>query len=340
MKLKNLPVYILVLFLVSCTVYREYQIEVYNPGEADIPQYAKKAAIIYRNFKYAGDTLQHYYKNDFQLVKVKNDPPGLDSILTAGCINKLAATLKANNVFEEIYTFPNNIFEQHYENRMTDLPPDLIERLTNVSESDLLIVLETYSSFFSVYPQSYDAPKSGEVISVAVWGIYDPVKKSIIERKSIIDTVFWNGYDSMGNYIKGFSLPARPEALKIAASLAGENYGKRFYADWQTVGRMYSVPPLPDFSEAAYLLEEGKVDKAIVLWEKYAGNSNGKMAINARYNLALAYELKDDLKTAQKWLDTAYRLAQQYKNSKELDMILTYKKVLNEREKIMMKLNR
>ncbi len=340
MKLKYLPVFLIVSFLFSCTVYKEYQIEVYNPGEADIPQHAKKAAIIYRNFKYTGDTLQHYYKNNFQLVKVKNDPAGLDSILTAGCINNLAGTLKANNVFDDIYIFPKNTFEQHYENRMSELPPDLIEKLTGISESDLLIVLETYSSFFSVYPQSYETPKSGEVISVAVWGIYDPVKKSITERKSMIDTVYWNGYDSMGNYINGFTLPSRTEALKIAASLAGENYGKRFYADWQTAGRMYSVPPLPDFSEAAYLFEEGEVDKAIVLWEKYAGNTNGKMAINARYNLALAYELKDDLETAQKWLDAAYRLALQYKNKEEINMILTYKKVLAEREKIMMKLDR
>ncbi len=38
------------------------------------------------------------------------------------------------------------------------------------------------------------------------------------------------------------------------------------------------------------------------LWKRYADDKNGKMAINARYNLALAYEMKDDLDTAWKWL--------------------------------------
>lgn len=333
MKTKNYSVIFLFLILASCTVYKEYPIEVYNPGDANVPPSAKKAALVYRNFKYPQDTLQHYYKNDFQLRKAKNDPENLDSLLASITLNELATELKSNYVFDDVYVFPATIFERHTAEHLTHLPPDLIQNVSQATDAGVLVVLETFSSFFSAYPQTFDTPSSGEVITVAVWGIYDAMTKESIERKTMIDTVFWNGYDDEGNYRKGYQPPPRLTALEMASSLAGENYAKRFYATWQTVNRMYSVPPLPDFSDAAFYFEEGKWDNAIALWQRYADDSNGKMAINARYNLALAYELKDDLETAQKWLNAALHLASQFRSKQDLQMILTYKKVLDDRQK-------
>jgi tetratricopeptide (TPR) repeat protein len=340
MKAKVYPIFFILLLLASCTVYKEYPIEIYKPGEANIPPSAKNAAIVYRNFKYRGDTLQNYYKNDFLLVKAKNDPKNLDSLLVTACINELATDLKSNNAFEEVYIFPTNIFERHTGEHLSELPTELIANVAQASDVELIIVLETFSSFFSTYPQTFDTPTTNEVITVAVWGIYDLVKKVNVERKTMIDTVFWNGYDDKGNYRKGYTPPPRLTALEMASALAGENYAKRFYATWQTVNRMYSVPPLPDFSDAAFYFEEGKWDQAIALWQKYADDSNGKMAINARYNLALAYELKDDLETAQKWLTAAHHLASTYKSRDDIKMILTYQKILDSRRMELLKLKR
>ena len=340
MNFRHLPAFIVLILLASCTVYKEYPIEIYKPGEANIPPSAKKAAIVYRNFKYLEDTLQHYYKNDFQLFKAKNDPENLDSLLVTACINELSTELKNNNVFEDVSIFPTTVFERHTAEHLPHLPPELTENMAQASNADLLIVLETFSSFFSTYPQTFDTPTSNEVITVAVWGIYDPVKKATIECKTMIDTAFWNGYDDQGNYRKGYTPPPRLAALEMASALAGENYAQRFYATWQTVNRMYSIPPLPDFSDAAFYFEEGKLDRAIALWQKYADDNNGKMAINARYNLALAYELKDDLDTAQKWLAAAFRLASKYKSRNDLKTILTYQKILDSRRKELSKFNR
>ena len=103
--------------------------------------------------------------------------------------------------------------------------------------------------------------------------------------------------------VKDYKAPPRLTALRIAAQMAGENYAKRFSASWKTVNRIYSIPPLPAFSQAAAYFEEGKWDQAIDLWKSYADERNGKMAINARYNIALAYEIKDNLDLASRWLE-------------------------------------
>jgi len=85
--------------LSSCTVYKEYPIDIYKPGPAAIPVDAKNIALVYRNFKFTNDTLQHYYKLDNALKKTKGDPENLDSLLAIYCLNELANKLKAHKSF-------------------------------------------------------------------------------------------------------------------------------------------------------------------------------------------------------------------------------------------------
>jgi len=335
-----LLLFIVLLFSVTgCTVYREFPIEVYQPGEILVRPDAKNVVLVYRNFKYSNDTLQNYFKSDFQLRKVRNKSANMDSILVTSCLNELSENFKNSNTFNRVEILPNTIFKKHTGEKLPPLNFDLIKQLTEATNTDLLISLETYSSFYSEHSGNYDVQKSNEVVTAAVWAIYDPLGEKLIERKAMIDTIYWNGYDSNGNYQKGFRLPPRETALKIAAQMTGENYAKRFSASWQTVNRTYSVPPLPDFSEAANYIGEGEWDKAISLWEKYAADKNGKLAISARYNLALGYEMKDDFETASKWAAAAQKLAVDYRSKEDIKMIMTYQKILEQRKKEIRQLN-
>ncbi len=338
--MKQLIYFLLIIaFFSSCTVYKEYPIDVYKPGEVSIPSDAKSVTLVYRNFKYPGDTLQQYYKDDYRLRKANVNPRKLDSILVTACLNELAKNLQSRNTFEDIKILPYGAFKRHSGNKLPVLSSDVVNQITETTHSDLLISLETFSYFFSEYSESFDNPKSNEVITANVWAVFDPTQGKIIERKALIDTIFWNGYDENGNYIRNYQLPPRETALRIASQMSGENYAKRFYASWETVKRVYSVPPLPDFDQAAYYVSEGDWDKAIPLWEKYADDKNGKLAVNARYNLALAYEMKDDIEMASRWVDSAEKLAMEYRNREELKMIISYKNILNQRKKDIAKLN-
>ncbi len=332
MKQAGLLAILFLLATVSCTVYKDYQIEVYRPGIISVPPDAQNVSIVYRNFKYTNDTLQHYYQDDFRLKRAKNDPENLDSVLVHMCTQELAKSLKENNMFNEIRIFPE-LFMLHRGDKLPALDFNMVDQITASAQTDLMISLETYSYFYSEYSQTDELPSpSNEVITAAVWAVYDPIENKLLERKTMIDTVFWNSYDNLGNYKKNTQLPPRITALKIASQMAGENYAKRFFASWQTVNRMYSVPPLPDFAEADTYVQKGEWDNAILLWKRYADDSNGKMAINARYNLALAYEMKDDLDTSEKWLMAAQQLAQDYRSKEDLKMILQYRNVLIKRK--------
>ncbi len=336
---KLIPFILAILTLASCTVYKEYPIEIYQPGVIPVPPETDNVAIVYRNFKYKNDTLQHYYQDDFRLKKAKNEPANLDSVLVNLCIEELAKNLKEKNAFNNIHIFPE-LFSLHYGEKLPALDFNTVNKIAETTDADLLVSLETYSYFYSEYSSTEQTPgKSNEVITAAIWAVYNPNTQKLIEHKAMIDTIFWNGYDNNGNYQRKSKLPPRITALKIASQLAGENYSKRFFASWQTVNRMYSVPPLPDFAAADEYVQKGEWDNAIMLWKRYADDSSGKMAINARYNLALGYEMKDDLETAQKWLIAAQQIAADYKSKEDLKMILQYRKLLAKRLNDVAKLN-
>lgn len=332
MKLRFLPALLFFVLFSSCTVYREYRIDVYKPGELIIPPQIDNVALLYRNFKYTGDTLQDFYREGMELIRAKN-PYNLDSFLVNACLNELAIHLKNQTVFKEVPVFPYHTFDRHTGENLSALPGELISRLSEDSNADLLISLETLSTFFSTHPETFDTPLTNEVVTVTVWGIYDSNKQARIEQKTMIDTIYWNGYDEEGNLQPNYDPPPRMTALELASALAGEKFARRFYATWQTESRMYSVPPLPEFSDAAFYLEEGKWDEAILLWQKYVDGQNGKMAIDARYNIALAFEMKDDLEAARKWLASAYELAKSYRSKSDLQMIHIYQKTLERRQK-------
>lgn len=330
---------LLLLSTVSCTVYKDYPIEIYTPGKIAYPANVENVAIVYRNFKYSSDTLIHYYQDDFRLKKARNDPKNLDSILVNLSMSELAKNLKEKNAFNEIRIFPE-LFEPHMGQKLPALNMEMVQQLATKTNTDLVISLETFSSFYSEYSSTAEMPtKSNEVITAAVWAVYSPFEQRLIERKTMIDTIFWNGYDASGNYNRKAKLPPRITALKIASQMVGENYSKRFFASWENVNRMYSVPPLPDFAMADEYVQKGEWDNAIMLWNRYADDSNGKMAINARYNLALGYEMKDDFDTAEKWLNAALQIATDYHSKEELKMIFEYQQLLAKRKKDILRLN-
>ena len=328
----------LIVALSSCTVYKEYSIDVYKPGKIAVPRDVKNIALIYRNFKYDNDTLQHYYNSDRILKKAKNDPKNLDSILVHFCLNELALNLKNKNLYNRIHIFPE-VFKPHSSSKLPAINFEIINKLTTETETDLVISLETFTYFYSQYSADGSSQKPREVITANVWAVYDPAVKKIIERKTMIDTLYWNTFDENGNNIKSSKLPPRTTALKIASQMAGENYSKRFFASWETVNRIYSIPPPADFETAERYLVKGDWDNAIIIWKRYAADKNGKMAIHARYNLALAYEMKDDMETAVQWLNAAQQIAADYRSKEDLKRIALYQKVLAQRKKDIERLN-
>lgn len=323
----------ILILISSCTIYREYAIEVFQPEQIKLNPEIKNAVLLSRNFKYSGDTLSGYYKSDYYLRKdMKISGQEYDSILISGCFEGFVTEITDNKTLANVSVLPPFLVKKHFGEKMAPLSTEFITNLTESTNSDILISLETLSAFYSEFSKNEDTNATSEVITAAVWTIYNPESEKEIERKSMIDTIYWNGYNDQG---QSQNLPPWKDAIAIAARIAGQNFAKRFSHSWVKAYRLYCIPPIEDFRLAAQHFEEGKWEEAMELWEKYTPSKIGRMAISARYNMALACEMTDDLDRAIDWLSQAMELAMIYKSKEDIKMILLYQNILQKRRDLL-----
>lgn len=312
----------------ACTVYRQVPIEVLRTEEVKLPLKRNAIAFIYRNFKFNKDTLQDYYLQDGVLLADRStSKQETDSLVATSCLQAAASLLNDKGISEKPVFYPYGIFPPQTGERIIPLPTDLIKKLAMPAKADYLIVLETITYFFSIDNRMESGEGFQQVKLAAVWNLYNRETGKVEDHKTITDTLYWD----LGQANKSGVTPPRKIALQQAASLMGENYAKRFYADWEKVDRMVIVPPLEDFRQAAALAEQQEWDKAAEIWRRYIAQKYGKLAISACYNLALSAEISDDLPGAATWIDKAVKLASPYKGSDELEYALNYQKIISAR---------
>ncbi len=227
---KYIPLlFILTVIISSCsyTPYNQISIEVYKPRTIQLPSKNQSVAIVSRNFKYNTDTLQNFYQLDGRMVRSKSNAYTVDSMLTQSAMKSLAKELH-KKIFQEIKVLPYSSFKLHTASNMPKLQPQLIEKITDKHQADFLIALETLSYFYSRESAKRYEPESKKVVMASIWALYDGHTHKIINRKKIIDTLYWNKYDAKGNYDRKKKLPPRTKALQVAAQMSAQKYAQHY----------------------------------------------------------------------------------------------------------------
>lgn len=318
------------LFLSSCTLYQDFPLEVLRAGESRIPSETGKIGWLYRNFRYTGDTLQHYYR-DGEVLRKEKPEVNLDSLLATTCMQSAARDLRQNSVEAESLFFPADMMPPVSGEKLTPLPAALVQKLARPAGADRLMVLETFSWFYSRFRGETRLQDGGEVTLAGIWACYDGTTGAITETRSMVDTVYWSGgEDSKG---QSMQLPPRVPALEMAATTFGERYAQRFYASWITVDRLLVIPPIEEFRQAADHALQQEWEPAMAIWQRYSADRFGRLAITARYNLALAAETIDHIEKALHWIRQAEALARSYKNKKDISLTSDYRQILETRQK-------
>lgn len=331
----NLPLkyyfaFLLVATLGSCTLYRNVPIEVLQPKVISIPENTN-LALLYRNFKYENDTLRNYFRDDYVIKKDKrNTNLNIDSIVTLNTLNTLAFRLENDHVGNNIQIFPLNTLPRITAEKLAPLPREVIQNLGLTSESQKIIVLETLSYMYSHYSSQTNAGESAEVIMAGIWAVYDALTGAVVKHESLVDTLYWNRTNEDGQRIL---IPPRFTALELAAEVYAGNFAKKFTTSWETVERLIIIPPVQEFTLAAEYASENKWEDALELWQRYTSERYGRLSVSARFNVALAYEMLDDIDTALEWIDKALVQTRVYRNKEEIKLVQNYQRILNQRKK-------
>ncbi len=326
-----IPIFIFAFF--SCTVYREMPIDVLKAEEFVIPEKGSNTGFLYRNFKYPNDTLQYYFLDNEMLIKDKaTQGKNIDSLAAANCLSSVSSVMYQNGVIGKPVIFPAEMMPRLSLEKNFPIPSTLIQKLAQSANVKFIISLEVFSYFFSHFSGASKADAYEQVAVAGVWSLYKAETGEMMDSKVMIDTIYWSPENNQTDQ-RGLELPPRLTAILQASEVFGENYAKRFFSEWITVDRLLIIPPPEEFRLAAEYASEQEWEKAREIWERYSNDRLGRLAISARYNIALSYEISDQIEAAIDWLNQAFTLAKVYNNRHELELIKRYQLILLQRKK-------
>lgn len=329
---------IICLFILSsCTTLYEFPIEVFQPAKVELPPNIKNITLVSRNLKYQSDTLQHFYSRNNKLTKDISHL-NIDSITINACFDSLSAKLNQQKRFGKVTVFPVNNLPKQYTSKINPPAKAQVEKIASDTQADALILLDMFSNFYSIYPVSDDNHMVAQVVTASIWTVYDPSTFRILQHKSLIDTLYWDGLDEKGDYTAS-RIPGKKDAIAIAAGLTGVKYSKNLVPFWKQVNRGILSCKQADFQQALTLAKKNKWDQASALWEKYSNSTNNRYRLQSLYNLAVAREMEGDIDGAKQLLDEALTNAPSASCHTEMKSILAYSRILAKRKVELAKIN-
>ena len=336
-KITSIVAIVLLLFISSCVTLNEFPIEVIQPANVTLPAGIKNVTLVSRNMKYLNDTLQNYYLKDF---KRKKDiiPINTDSLAVQSCFDSLLVKMQDQNRFKKITVLPVSSLPIQYVKNINPPSKKLIQKISSNTNADALILLDMFSSFYSVYPNPDNGHSIAQVVTASIWTIYEPSKLQILNHTSMVDTLFWDGMDESESY-SASNIPNKKAALKIAAGMAGVKYSKNIIPSWAKVYRQTLSCNQIDFKKAAELAKKNNWDEASTLWEKYTDSTKKRYQMQALFNLAVASEMNGDIEAAIELISKASKVSSSASHSMENKSIRQYSAILAKRKIELNKIN-
>lgn len=321
-----------IVFLISCETTSIVPIRVYDPSEVKFPDSAYHITLVNRL--------------NFPICKESNDKKGeIDSF----ALNNIAQLKLFEGVEDVLYsselidtvTIVQKTREDkdtlNFDIELKSMNWDTIRAISERNRSDVVISLDglnithVYSaksaySFGADFNALFYRIGTLKIYLSALFRVYDPEKKHLIEKYFYSDTIFWESEGrSLHSAIR--NLPSKKDAISEAAYWSGFYYGERFIPKWEEVDRFYFTRGHPKLREAAILAKEEKWLEAAKIWRVLAYGPDKKVASRATLNMALVSEMHDSLDAALNWAKKSYSMDKK-------ESVEQYIKVLRERIRI------
>lgn len=318
---------ILCAILEACTTTNFVSVDVLKPADATLFEKAKgKKILIVDNAVIS--TKDRILLKDY--VEVLED--SVRSIIT----NSLCQFMNEEQNFSSIRVLPEKLNKTNKLNAPLSLPR--VKILCADQDADIIISLD---SIKIGYRTKYE------------FDVYNEYNISDYVRLSGYITGVLSVYDNSGMQL-GNSIPFI-EALdqKIGFGFDPQEYQKEetskliselsvltadkitgiFIPSWNTQDRYFYSNQSTEMEKAANYIADGKWDVAADIWQKqYEKESNKIKKSQLAFNIALAKECVDNIEEASRWIDKAVSILSATQNSKLLDEVVNYQKVLDERK--------
>lgn len=318
---------VLPILFAGCQTMALYNFEGLKAPQVIIPPDVKTIGFVDRNLSFDSDTLSDYYK--LNLITYK-DTASYDEIRALNC--HLGFSENISEYFSLDSVSYIRLPEQHIsgERKYDPVSWEQIDSICNETGSDILVCLEDLQ-IFNEFETILGEESWGitDVKYFVVWRIYDPLLKKYHDTRIIADSLYTEVSAYSYDRLMKEKMPSRQKINADVSYEIGRNYADLISPQWVSFTRKYFIAGHQDFSLASYYLNNNSIDQAMEVWKKHVESDDKKLAGRASYNLALAYELKEEFQEASHWARRAIKKYQELeKEPKEFKFIKEYYKEL------------
>jgi len=133
--------------------------------------------------------------------------------------------------------------------------------------------------------------------------VYLPTLEGKIPAIQYTDSMRWEGFDIQNEEAYAeVMLPSRKEAMKLLVVKAAEKMTYVFAPHWEMQDRWYYTLPNSLMREGEAFAKDANWSKAIEKWQAFYDSRSSKIEkAKAANNIALAFEMMDDMTQAVEW---------------------------------------
>lgn len=318
--------------LTSCTSLDTLVVNVEKPAQITLPNSIETIVIVDNTVPQAEDVGHFEYlmeQNSSIPVRVTND--NVNYILAQALFEDIAD----KDYFSDVVFYEDPLREDTNYETIQALDPALVKEISIANTADAILSLDRFLVSTVSHEEDLDFGTRVKFLDLKMdvrFQIYSKEGEKISPPLYINDSIYWS---ATYNHNKPLSdtIPSREDAMKEAARYMAEKIADSLAPYWTNELRWY----FSDVKAANKKITENNWAEALALWQSAYDKEtkNDKKKARLASNIALAYELSDDLKDAIRWITTSCELfeaTQETTVDKEnLARATTYKEDLLER---------
>ncbi len=298
------------MLLVGCSGIKYLTVETREPAQVTLPSNVLSIAIVNNVVVQpdeVGHTLQRIGHTTDDRVKASSDS------IAVFYTEALAQFLEEEDYFHRIHYLSNRLRDDHDFFSEKPLTPERMNELRRqtgaqaIVSLDKLIVETRKREHYHQQGYSYCDLK-GSIQSLI--RVYLPTMEGKIPVVHYKDSLTWEGFDIQDERAYAeLMIPTREEAMKRLAVRAAEKMSYVFAPHWEMQDRWYYTLPASLMREGEAFAKAADWYRAIEKWEAFYNRSSRKIdQAKAANNIALAYEMLDDMQQSYQWATKAHEL--------------------------------
>lgn len=345
--MKKLSTYVFaafsLLFSGGCAGIQYMTIETREPAQVTLPA-SVRSVLVVDNTVRQPDGIGHNIKR-MGRSQIDRTTASSDSI-SIFYTEALAQFLGEEEYFDAVKYYQKPLRSDNDFWQEAPISPETMTELRNATGTDAIIsldklVLQTHwTDFFQQERYNY-AGMTGQIHSVI--RVYLSSMEGKIPSVQFTDSLKWEGYDIRdGGAYADLIIPTPEEAMKQLAVYSAEKMTNVFSPHWENQDRWYYTQMSSKMREGEIFAKSNQWLGAIEKWEEHYTEEKNKLnRAKAAHNIALGYEMLDDMDNAYKWAATAADLFQQSTSNGSLDRrrSVLFKKEIERRKDTSNKLN-